>query len=213
MSETLRQILESHKKNLERLRAQAAQHGVDVPLELQNSIDYERQQIANVQAELDAEQEQAGRDVTEERIARLFADLASLSMEAAGYGSKTPPKLEQLMAAKRAEIARLRRMLRPEGRNDYQDVEARIDSLELQMTEVKSILTVILGRLNPTIRNRSLGLLAAVFITAAIGQWSISRVWTYYTSNSTALALGLMVTAMGLVVATLLIIVRRYVAT
>lgn len=213
MTEPINQALAAHQKNLDNLRIQAAQHGIDVPVELQNAIDHEKKQIAELQQELDDRARgKRSPDDTEERIATLYSELAGLAMEAAGYGSKVPARLEQMMATKRAEIARLRRVANPNGRAEYQDFDARVEVLEHQVREVQSIITLILGRMNPTLRNRLLGIMATAFVVIGVGQWSIFEIRTFYLRDTTALALGAMVTIVAIVVSALIYIVRRYVA-
>lgn len=52
--ESSRQQLEIRKKNLAILEAQAARHGTDVPLQLQNAMDYENEQIKVLEKAIDA---------------------------------------------------------------------------------------------------------------------------------------------------------------
>lgn len=212
MSDEAAKTLQAHKLNLDRLRLQAAQHGIDVPLELQNAIAHEQAQIAEIEREMDATAQKAVADDTEERIARLYGELATLAMEAAGYGSKAPQRLEQQMAQKRAEIARLRRLANPNGKTQYQDFDARMEVLEHQVREVQSIIALILARMNPNLRQRVLGIIAGGFIILALGQWTILEVRRFYVQDATALAVGILITALSLVVSVLFYVVRRYVA-
>jgi hypothetical protein len=139
--------------------------------------------------------------------------MATLAMEAAGYGSKVPPKLEQLMVAKRAEIARLRRQAHPEGKAEYQDFDARMEVIEHQVREMQSVISLILARMNPTTRNRLIGFTAMAFIILGLGQWSIFEIRVYYLASMTTVIVGGLMTALALVIATLLFIVRKYVET
>ncbi|MFQ6015505.1 MAG: SIR2 family protein [Anaerolineae bacterium] len=51
---SLRKQLEIHKRNLSRLEERASMYGMDVPIATQNQIDYEKEQIAEIEAQLSA---------------------------------------------------------------------------------------------------------------------------------------------------------------
>jgi hypothetical protein len=62
--ELLREQLQVHEQNLARLELQAARHGMDVPLALQNQIDFEKQKIEELRGRLaEAEAEPVAREV------------------------------------------------------------------------------------------------------------------------------------------------------
>lgn len=64
--ELLREQLRVHEQNLAKLELQAARHGMDVPLPLQNQIDFETQKIEELRSRLS--EAEAGLDVGEDAL-------------------------------------------------------------------------------------------------------------------------------------------------
>lgn len=102
-----------HRQNLDVLRIQAAQYGIDMPVRLRNSIAHEERRIIELQAELDEQAldemppGEAETAYIEKQLVTFRGNLARLELLSAKYGVNVPFSLQNEIDFHRRKIAEL----------------------------------------------------------------------------------------------------------